>query len=404
MNASASSKSSKLWLIGVLITTTALTGAMVLWEGSHSKQLKANQLSTTETVPILKKVTALGRLEPETEVINLFAPLALDGDRVAQVLVKRGDWVETGQVVAILASRERLQAALEEAHEEVKVARTRLAQVKAGAKTGEIRAQQAQITQLEAELRGQKAAVRATIARWQSEVRTAKAEYERYEYLFQDGALSASQLDNKRLTWETAQAQLEEALATEHRTLTTLEAQIAEARATLNRISEVRPVDLQTAQAQIEQAIAKAKRAQTELAQAYVRTPMTGQILKIHTYPGETIDEEHGIAELGQTQQMVVVAEVYQTDIARVRLGQNALITSPVFSEELHGTVSEIDLQVSRQKVFSNQPGENLDRRVVEVKIRLTPEDSQMVAGLTNLQVQTAILSISENQPASHLP
>ena len=88
MNASASSKSSKLWLIGVLITTTALTGAMVLWEGSHSKQLKANQLSTTETVPILKKVTALGRLEPETEVINLFAPLALDGDRVAQVLVK----------------------------------------------------------------------------------------------------------------------------------------------------------------------------------------------------------------------------------------------------------------------------------------------------------------------------
>jgi HlyD family secretion protein len=48
-------------------------------------------------------------------------------------------------------------------------------------------------------------------------------------------------------------------------------------------------------------------------------------------------------------------------------------------------------LQVNRQNVFSNQPGENLDSRVIEVKIRLNPEDSKRVAGLTNLQVQTAI-------------
>ena len=157
-------------------------------------------------------------------------------------------------------------------------------------------------------------------------------------------------------------------------------------------------MDVQTAQAELDRAIATVKRAETELAQAYVRTPMTGQILKIHSYPGETIDEEQGIAELGQTNKMVVVAEVYQTDISKVRLGQTALITSKVLSEELHGTVSEIDLQVSQQKVFSNQPGENLDRRVVEVKILLTPEDSEKVAGLTNLQVQTAILLGTENQ------
>jgi HlyD family secretion protein len=44
---------------------------------------------------------------------------------------------------------------------------------------------------------------------------------------------------------------------------------------------------------------------------------------------------------------------------------------------------------VKRQNIFSNQPGENLDRRVVEVKIRLNHGDS--VAGLTNLQVQAEI-------------
>ena len=247
-------------------------------------------------------------------------------------------------------------------------------------------------------------AQKAAIARWQSEVRTAKAEYNRYQSLYQDGAISASERDNKRLVWETAQAQLEEALATENRTITTLEAQIAAAKATLNRIAEVRPVDVETARAEVERAIATVKRAETELAQAYVRTPIAGQILKIHTHPGETIDEEYGIAELGQTEQMVVVAEVYQTDINKVSLGQNAVITSNVLSKELHGKVSEIGLQVTRQNVFSNQPGENLDRRVVEVKILLTPEDSQRAASLTNLQVQTAILLGGENKQASNFP
>lgn len=156
-------------------------------------------------------------------------------------------------------------------------------------------------------------------------------------------------------------------------------------------------MDVQTAQAEIDLAIARFQKAETELAQAYIRTPIDGQILKIHTLPGEKIDEENGIAELGQTKQMVVIAEVYQTEINRVKLGQTALITSNVLSEELQGRVSEIDVQVTRQKVFSDLPGENLDRRVVEVKIRLTPEASLKVAGLTNLQVETAILLETEN-------
>lgn len=59
--------------------------------------------------------------------------------------------------------------------------------------------------------------------------------------------------------------------------------------------------------------------------------------------------------------------------------------------------VKEIDLQVSQQKVFSNQPGENLDRRVVEVKIYLTPEDSKRVTRMSNLQVQTAVTTDTNN-------
>jgi HlyD family secretion protein len=402
----ASFKTSKRWLFGLFVTATTLTGATFFWEISPAKLEKAPPKEITK--PKLTKITALGRLEPETEIINLFAPIDLDGDRVAQISVKQGDWVEVGEVVAILASQDRLQANLEEAKEEVKVTQKKLAQIKAGAKTGEITAQQAQITQLEAELQGQISSQKATLTRWKSEARTAKAEYERYQYLAIQGAIADSALDNKRLAAETAQAQLEEALATENRTITTLKAQIAEALAKLDQIVEIRPIDLETAGAEVNRAIANVKRAETELAQAYIRTPIAGQIFKIHSYPGETINQENGIAEIGQTKQMVAVAEVYQTDISKIRLGQTGFVTSNVISETLKGKVTEIDLQVSKQKVFSNQPGENLDRRVIEVTIQLAPEDSQKVASLTNLQVQTAISLDTEldaeKQPVSHLP
>ncbi|MUL35750.1 ABC exporter membrane fusion protein [Gloeocapsopsis dulcis] len=374
-------------LIG-LIVAAMITGGIAYYGISQYGQRKTPQ--PTATVPVLKKVTALGRIEPEGEVIRLSAPLALDGDRIAQILVQEGDSVQAGQVVAILDSRDRLQDALQQAQQQVKVTQARLAQVKAGAKRGEIQAQQATITRLEAELAGEIAAQNAAIARWQSEVRNADAEYNRFQQLYRQGAIAASSLDNKRLIAETAQAQLDEAQQTQSKTIESLQAQLKEARATLNQIAEVRPVDIEAAQSEVAEAIASVKRAQTDLAQAYIKAPTSGQILRIHSRVGEKISDS-GIADLAQTDTMLVVAEVYQTDINKVKPGQTATITSEAIAGELQGVVSHVGLQVDRQNVFSNQPGENLDRRVVEVKIRLNPTDSKQVAGLTNLQVQTAI-------------
>jgi HlyD family secretion protein len=391
MSSQLLSKPSKRWLIGLIIAATAVTGATVFYGASRFGMIGDRKPpQPIETTPIIKKVTALGRLEPMGEVIRLSAPVSLDGDRVAQVLVKQGDQVQQGQVIAILDSRDRLQSALEQAKQQVRVAQSRLAQVKAGAKTGEITAQKAEITRLQAELEGELSTQTAAIARYQAELNNARAEYNRFQILYREGAESASKLDSKRLTLETAQAQFNQATATQKRTAQTLQEQLKQAKATLNQITEVRPVDVQAAQTEVDQAVTEVKRAQTELNLAYIRAPIVGQILKIHTRPGEKMSES-GIADLGQTSQMAVVAEVYQTDIGKIKLGQKALITSQAFLGELQGTVSEIGLQVSRQNVFSNQPGENLDRRVIEVKIHLNPEDSQRVAGLTNLQVQVEI-------------
>lgn len=374
-------------VILLMITATALTGAMIVYRISQVKQtLQQSKI----TVPKIQQITALGRLEPVSEVIKVSVPMTLSKDRVAKLMVQRGERIQKGQVIAILASSDRLQSALKEAQEQVKITQAELAKVRAGAKSGEIAAQKAEIARLQANLQGEIATQQATSARWQAELNTASADYNRYLSLYQQGAISASDLDQRRLKRETTQAQLNEIKANKIRTAETVRQQIQQAKATLEQIAEIRPVDVQATAAQVEKAEAAVEQAQTNLAEATILAPISGRILEIHSKPGETVSD-NGIAELAQTDQMEVVAEVYQTDINKIKAGQLATISSSSLAEKISGNVRLIGLQVSQQTVSSGTPGENLDRRIVEVRIRINPEDSQRIANLTNLQVQVAI-------------
>ncbi|MBD2018903.1 HlyD family efflux transporter periplasmic adaptor subunit, partial [Leptolyngbya sp. FACHB-36] len=165
------------------------------------------------------------------------------------------------------------------------------------------------------------------------------------------------------------------------------------AEATLDRIAEVRPVDVQAARADVNSAIAAVRHAQAELDLAYIRAPRAGQILKIHTWDGEIVDGNKGIVSLGQTRQMVAVAEVYETDLPKIRLGQAATITSISggLASPLRGVVDEVGLEVAKKDVLNTDPAAEIDARIVEVKVRLNPADSQWVAGLTNMKVKVAI-------------
>lgn len=375
------------------VTILAVIGAVVTGGTLYTVLRPGTQNSTptpTLSVPQAKVVTALGRLEPYQEVIQLSAPVSSEGSRVEQLLVKRGDRVSKAQIIAILDSRDRLLTALEQAQQQVKVAQTRLAQVKAGAKTGEINAQTATISRIEVEKQEETTAQQATIARLAAEVSNAQLEDQRYQKLYQQGAISTSERDAKELTLQTVQQQFNEAQANLNRITRSRQQQIDEAQATLEQIAEVRPVDVSAAQAEVDSAMVAVKQAQANLDLAYVRSPRDGQIMNIHTWAGEVVSNE-GIIDIGQTNQMYVVAEVYESDIQKIHLGQTATITNSAFAGELQGKVDEIGLEIGKKDVLDTDPTADIDSRVVEVKIRLDPEASQKVAGLTNLQVKTVI-------------
>ncbi|CCI31022.1 ABC exporter membrane fusion protein [Microcystis sp. T1-4] len=412
-------------MIGLIVLGTGLLGITTLYSLSQVAP-KPETKTPIIASPTPQKITALGRIEPRTEIISISAPMLLDSDRVKQLLVDEGDSVKTGQIIAILESRERLEDNLRQAQEQVKVATAKLEQVKAGAKVGEIDANAANVRKIEAQwvgdqanqrttiqrltaqLEGDIAAQKATIAKLEAEYRNAKAEFDRYEKLYQEGAISASSFDSKRLNLETSNQQLTEAKVTLERiertgkqqiqeaktTLTRIEStgqqQIKEARSTLNQVSEVRGVDVQAAQAEVNAALVAVKKAQTELNQAYIRSPITGKVIKVNTRIGEQISDQ-GIVDLAETERMEVIAEIYQSDIGKIREGQTATITGSAFKGEVRGKVRLIALKVDQQNIFSNQPGENFDRKVISVRIALDRKNSQKVAGLTNSQVTVTI-------------
>lgn len=352
----------------------------------------------------VNSVAALGRLEPQGEVIHVGAPAFIEGARVEQLLVKLGERVKTGQVIAILDNRDRLQAALTKAQTQVSIAQANLAKIKSGAKIGSINAQKANISRIKAETNGQIVTQQATIDRIQAELKNAQSECSRYQTLYQEGAISVSERDNICIKEATYREQLAEAKANRDRTVTTLQQQLAQAQATLNEIAEVRPVDVAIAQAELKDAIANVKQAEANLKLAYVLAPKAGQILKIHTYPGE-LQKDKGIVELGNTDVMYVVAEVYETDIHKVHLGQKATITSGGFLGQLSGRVAEIGLQIGKKDVLGTDPAADADARVVEVKIRLDSSSSDKVKGLTNLEVNVIIQSsVPTQSPMSKLP
>ena len=138
----------------------------------------------------------------------------------------------------------------------------------------------------------------------------------------------------------------------------------------------------------VEMARASLKQAEAELEMDVVRSPIDGEVLEVYARQGERVGSD-GILEVGRTHEMYAVAEVYETDVQRVRLGQRATIRSPALSGDLVGTVAKIHPKIGKQDVLATDPAARTDSRVVEVEIRL--DDSARAAALTNLEVDVEI-------------
>ncbi len=299
-------------------------------------------------------VACRGRIEPEDGLIRLSVPSSssLGPALVAELRVKEGDQVVEGQVIAFLDSWKRLEAAWHVAESQIRVAEARLAQVRAGAKSGDLAAQEAEI------------------ARIQREVTFAQSEWDRYEKLRASGTVAVSLADRKRIDLETWVQLLRQA---EER---------------LKSLAEIRETDIRFAESEVRHAISDERRAKTEFEQACILSPITGKVIKVHARSGERVGDQ-GVVELAKTGQMYAIAEVYETDIGRIRKGQRAWVSGDALPGRLEGEVYKVGLKVFKSSTLGLDPTAFSDERVLEVKIRLF--ESDRVAGLSNAQVTVEI-------------
>ena len=381
-----------------IIRCTVILGVLSLSTACGSLQAQNNNKPETpapKEIPTSSRVVALGRIIPEGDVIKISVVNARDS-RVNQILVKEGDFVKENQLIAVLQGTERAEQQLREAKANVAIKRAQLLKIRQGdAKVEELAAQRAAIAELEARLRTETKQKIALLDEAQATLRNAKIKYERNRVLTKEGAIQQAELDNATEEYKKAQASVSQNTADLENTKSTLEAQITKERANLRRLKEVRPVDVEIAKAELEQALIQVQQRKAELDDTQARAPVAGQILRINTRVGEQVNTEQGIAELGRTKQMYVVAEVYETDIVRVNKGQTATIKSEYggFKGEIKGKVDQIGLQIGKARLNQDKTNPNTDvnARVVEVKIRVDPEHSPKVSALTGMQVRIKI-------------
>jgi HlyD family secretion protein len=382
-----------------------------------AEQKKAEDKAKEENAGI----GALGRLEPEGEVFKIAPPAVGLSSRVAKILVKEGDPVKSGQPVAVMDTFETLRASGLQAEAQVRQAEAKLEQVKSGAKVGDVNAQKAKLLQAESD-----------IGRLQSELNSAKLEGQRSETVLMEAkakftkaewdvnqyeklnelrgkdekislsdynnAVSESERKSRNLAYEISNQQLKAAERAvfqvaelvEQRTIALTRAQlvIAEENQRLGSVSEVRPTDVTQAEEEVKVALANLEKAKADFGNAVVKSPIDGQIIKVHTKDNESVGN-NGIMELGRTSQMYAIAEVDENLVSRVKLGQKAIVKSDAFAGEITGQVVTIGSKVGKNSITSTDPADKQDSRVVEVKVRL--DSSELVRGLTNLQVKVAI-------------
>jgi HlyD family secretion protein len=137
------------------------------------------------------------------------------------------------------------------------------------------------------------------------------------------------------------------------------------------------------------EAEAQRRGVQVDLVNSELRAPLDGTVLKIHSRPGERPNDGNGVLELGAGDRMQALAEVYESDINRVRLDQPVTLTSEHggFRGSLRARVLRISPQVRQRAVLSTDPTGDADARVVEVRLALDPDDARRVQDLAGLKV-----------------
>ena len=272
---------------------------------SQNNKLSSNSNTeiTSDFIPVIEAVAALGQLSPAGEIRQLAAPISQFGSspRLSELFVNEGDFVKEGSVLAVFENRKKLLADLEKQNNLIKT------------------------NILEISLK--------------------EDQIKRYELAVEKSAYSLVQLSQRK----------DELL----------------------KLQKQKIIN-----------VGDKKNIEIDLFNSQLRSPIDGYILSVNTRVGERSKNE-GILDIGSSQNMEALIEVYESDINRVFISQNVELSSENggFKKTLKGEVIRISPQVKQRKVLSTDPTGDADARIIEVLVKLNAESIKLVKNYTGMKV-----------------
>jgi len=294
-------KNKNLFIFALLLAP--LTIGIISCSSNKKSSNKISEEITSELIPPITAVAALGQLSPSGEIRKLAAPISQFGSspRIIEILVTEGDFVKKGDILAIFENREKLVADLEQNQNLIKIIN--------------------------------------------DEIALKKDQIERYEIALNKDAYSFVQLSQRKD--ELLKLQKQKIIQTGNK-----------------------------------------KNLEIDLFNSKLRSPIDGFILGINTRVGERPNNE-GILDIGSSQKMEALIEVYESDIDRVFISQNVELSSENggFQGKLVGKVIRISPQVKQRKVLSTDPTGDADSRIIEVLVKLDKESINIVQNYAGMKV-----------------
>ena len=200
--------------------------------------------------------------------------------------------------------------------------------------------------------------------------------YERAQNLFKKQVYSAQALDQARTTYDASRAHLESL----QKQVDAQTAEVALARSNENQIT-VRMKELLAGRRQLLAAGAQKSKADVRLGYTEVRAPIGGVVAVLAVRQGEVISVSQPILTLINPDDLWVRADVEETYIERIRLGDSLTVRLP-FGTERSGTVfyRAVDADYATQRDVSRS---KRDIKTFEIRLRLDNGDRRLWPGLT---------------------
>jgi len=385
----------------VLIVVLGLVGIGGVWTlfrlggssqfaGATDQQKIASLNASTSSA---RSVVALGRIEPAGGFVSI---RGLVGERVESLHVNEGDIVQRGQKVATLGSHRLRQLEIDALDVQIKEAETRLAaeQQLADARIAAAQVAVDQAAEQDVALESQRKRI---------ELLKASLELERKDLARLSGLsqklVSPQQTERQALVVKKAEAELAAAQALLEQMDRDAQYVLATARAKLSTAKAAKQQVTATG------SLASLKQSRQSLLEqlehSTVVSPATGTVLDTYIRSGELIDNRP-ILRLADLTRPICVAEVYETEVKRVRVGQKAMIRSRAFpapadQEGISGRVVHVEPMINSPELHSLDPFAPADRRVVEVRIELESPSSEVAGRLLNLQVDVTFFPADES-------